>query len=215
MSSFVNTARTYLFGGPDELAALSTLVSPLEKRSLVHFAKRRDQCSTYYYCPDGFHCISTNLCRKNANYAWTAVFGVLLVLCLIAVCIRRRRSQQAYASQPEVVTTQVYPQQTFAPPPGDPNMAYSQPSTYPPINYPATTPAPAYTPEAPPATYSPYPAPGTPPYSAHAPQAYAAPDIYPPTSGHYPPPASVPYAAPTSAPYPAPQGEAASYAPPR
>ncbi|KAF8938442.1 hypothetical protein EDD21DRAFT_410307 [Dissophora ornata] len=217
--SSLNIVREYLFGGAEEILALTTPVTPLEKRDLMRIEKRYDQCSSSTYCRNGYHCVSTTLCKKNTNYAWTAVFGVLLLL-LICLCIRRRRAR-AMTDAPQTVVATTFPQQSYAPPAGDPNLAYQTPATYPPPTgaY-AAPPTGAY-----PAYSAPYTGETYPPLQA-PPAAYSA---YPAASDPYPP-APVPYSASPapghtgaypalataypSNPYPAPQGEAASYAPP-
>ncbi|KAF9344419.1 hypothetical protein BGX26_004392 [Mortierella sp. AD094] len=217
MSSFIEYARAYLLGGSEEFLAHNT--NTLEKRGLMRIEKRYDQCSYNTYCPSGSHCISATMCKRNVSYAWTAVFGVIFLLCLIGICLRHRRASAALVSQPAVVNTENAPQpQFYAPPAGDPNYAYQQqqPNSYPPTGYAA--PAPLYSPpasspygekplEAPPAAYSPYPAPaGAPPVAEYSGAPYSTP--------HAPYAAPEPYAAPTSVPYPVPPGEASTYAPP-
>ncbi|KAG0366211.1 hypothetical protein BGZ54_005668 [Gamsiella multidivaricata] len=242
MSSALDTVRNYLLGGAEEVLALTMPVSPLEKRGLMRIEKRRDQCSSSTYCPDGYHCISAVYCKKNTNYAWTAVFGVLLLLAIILCCVRRRRARAAMAAPQTVVTSDPHysvPPQIYAPPAGDPNLAYQTPGPYPGSPYPAGTyPPPASAPygekplETPPAAYSAYP-PSSGAYSAAPPAStnYPAPDVpapaysgspYPPPVGQpqgslYPPPAGLPqdpnHAGPV--PYPVPHGEASSYNPPK
>ncbi|KAI1302438.1 hypothetical protein EDD11_005604 [Mortierella claussenii] len=239
MSFSLHVARDYLFGGSDVVLALTSPASTLEKRDIMRIEKRVDQCSYGRYCPDGWHCVSATECQKNRNYAWTAVFGVLLLLLIILCCIRRRRAARAVPAQPVVTTT--IPLQSYAPPAGDPNMAYQTPAYPPPAGAPYGAPPPNYPPPASsPYTDKPLDAPGTysnyPPASgAYSPAPYHTDPAYggtpsysaaPPTS--YPPPAqpasaySGPYNPPvgqpqghTGAAYPVPQGEAASYAPPK
>ncbi|KAF9100631.1 hypothetical protein BGX27_000316 [Mortierella sp. AM989] len=212
--SSINSLRNALtYFGRDEIPA--TTYSYLRKRDFMRIEKRYEVCDriTGDYCPNGYHCISRSLCKRNTNYYWTAVFGVLLLICIIGACVRRRRQKALLTSQPTVVTTdQSYAQPIYTPPGGDPNMAYQQ-HQYPPQAY--TAPAPVYTPygekpvEAPATAYSPYPAPGTPGYSGAPPdaQAYAAPGPYgAPTSSPYPAPAGSSYPAPAGSPYPAPAG---------
>ncbi|KAG0243529.1 hypothetical protein B0O80DRAFT_452537 [Mortierella sp. GBAus27b] len=207
-----------LFEAAEDILAYSTNVSPLHKRAIMHLEKRRDQCSATTYCPDGYYCISSYTCRKNANYAWTAIFGVLALLCIILFCIRRRRASRAMTTQQEVVVTtnqdvsQYQPQQTFAPPPGDPNLAYQTPAMYPP---PGSSPYPG-APASPPAAYPPpgsaaYPPPAYPP-AGHV---DGASPYMVPYSSPAPAPGPGPYpASPAPVPYPVHQGEAASYNPP-
>ncbi|KAG0312834.1 hypothetical protein BGZ99_009249 [Dissophora globulifera] len=143
----LDSVREYLFGGASQIVALTAPVSPLEKRGLMRIEKRIERCSSMAYCPDGYHCISNTLCEKNINYAWTAVFAVLPLLCIILIWLRCRRARSAATHQTFVVTTlsqdpdyAVYHlQQQFAPPPGDPSMAYSTPASG------SYAPAPEYT----------------------------------------------------------------------
>ncbi|CAO3572945.1 unnamed protein product [Mortierella alpina] len=189
----------------------------LRKREMMRFEKRKEICSTdayfEYSCPDGSYCVGTRSCRQRASYAWTAVFGVIVLLALIYVCVRRSRARSAMASQQPVVTTtivpgqeqqyaQYAPPQNFAPPPGDPNMAYQTPPSYPP---PAGA---AY----PPPGSSPYPPPGASPYGEKPPGSYGPPmeappaaySPYPQTSGAYSPAPAAYSAAPAGA-YPHPR----------
>ncbi|KAG0325231.1 hypothetical protein BG000_001885 [Podila horticola] len=218
--------------------AISALMSPaISKRSMsMHLEKRRDICQTfadgtYYYCPDGSYCVGTSSCKKNVSYVWIAGVAAVVVLVVILGIIRRCRARRAMSVQQPVVTTTIipgqetlspqyqsqYPAGGFAPPPGDPNMAYQPYYTQ---NV-AQQPPPG----------SPYGAPYPP--TSNSPMAYPPPAAYPPTGSPvpsaYPPPAGTPataYSSPpytpagqpqyvTPAPYPVPQGEAASYAPPK
>ncbi|KAF9586027.1 hypothetical protein BGW38_010299 [Lunasporangiospora selenospora] len=214
----------------------------------MHLEKRYEVCSTNptRFCDDGWYCTSSYTCRKKANYAWVAGVGVLVLLLIILSCWKRVRNRNAAQSQQTVVTVvDNAPPPTgapyganFAPPAGDPNMAYQTPMSYPPAPAPyGAPPAGAYPP---PATYpppagaytekpigSPYPAPmdAPMPYSAYPPASGAFSPAYPAPSGSspYPPPTSPApaypspspaYPSPAPAPYPVHQGEAATFAPP-
>ncbi|KAF9364172.1 hypothetical protein BGX34_002298 [Mortierella sp. NVP85] len=226
MVNILQYIQASAFGATEEILALSSDVSPLQKRSL-RFEKRRDECGGGWYCPDGWHCVSMTRCAKNTSYAWTAVFGVLALLLIILWCLKRRRAadSQVPTQQAVVIATPdqtTYPQQTFAPPAGDPNLAYQTPPTYP---APGASPYP--NPAAPYGAPAPYPPPGSSPYPEKPHEAYnpagSPPAGYPPASGSYAypaPGAPAPYPAPGTplgypAPAPYPQGEAASYAPPK
>ncbi|KAG0323124.1 hypothetical protein BGZ97_000052 [Linnemannia gamsii] len=253
MTNALVTIRSYLSFGNDVLVAstIPAADSHFSKRSVVHLEKRIDKCTSSTYCEDGYHCIGNGLCGKNFNWYWIVALVVLFFSISIYTCIRRRRIAAAatMAPVPVVETIAVVPQnqysaypppQNYAPPAGDPNMAYQTPATY---AAPAGSPAPMgyaapgmYAPPAgspypekpysapvdapPPAAYSPYPPPSTagPAYSApYSPAPYSAAAAAPATA--YPAPystrgpQSVGHAAP--APYPVPQGEASSYAPPK
>ncbi|KAF9280328.1 hypothetical protein BGZ68_007316, partial [Mortierella alpina] len=117
MSSPVDLAKRLLLGGAKEFVAeMISIPSPnLHKREIMRFEKRKEICSTdayfEYSCPDGSYCVGSRSCRRRANYAWTAVFGVVVLLALIYVCVRRSRARSAMASQQPVVTTTVIPGQ--------------------------------------------------------------------------------------------------------
>ncbi|KAF9926686.1 hypothetical protein FBU30_003762 [Linnemannia zychae] len=244
MSDSLHHIRNYLSGGSDMYVAVSSIAnvdSHFSKRSIVHLEKRVDWCTSTTYCSDGYHCIgTTGLCKKNFNWYWIPALAVILLIVLIAGCVRRSRNRAAMSAQPVVETIAVVPQnqysaypppQNYAPPPGDPNMAYQTPATYaPPGGSPApagyaapgTYPPPAGSPypekpygvDTPPAAYSPYPPPAGAPYSS-APYSAPAPATaysapYTPGTGQ---PQLVGNAAP--APYPVPQGEASSFNPPK
>ncbi|KAF9125265.1 hypothetical protein BGW39_007530 [Mortierella sp. 14UC] len=251
MTSTIDTIRSYLAGGSDHVAALTytPVNSPFSKRSLVHLEKRVDWCTDNTYCRDGYHCIGNGRCGRNFTWYWIP-FVVILFLLTICIWMRRRNARAAMSNQPVVETIAVVPQnqysaypppQNYAPPAGDPNMAYQTPAAYVPPGsspFPAEYAAPGtYAPPAgspypekpygapidapPPAAYSPYPPPAAgPAYSApYSPIPYSATAATPATaySAPYTPgtgqPQLVGNAAP--APYPIPQGEASSYAPPK
>ncbi|KAF9179410.1 DNA-directed RNA polymerase III subunit RPC5 [Haplosporangium sp. Z 767] len=216
----MDSVKRFLLNNSEEILAIATPISPLQKRESMRLEKRREVCSSdgyiTYSCRDGYHCVGTRTCKRNANYAWTAVFGVLIVLLILFTCLRRRRARAAMANQQPVVTTTVVPgqdanyayppAQSYAPPPGDPNMAYQTPTTYPPPNG-----APVYPP---PAASSGYPPPGSPPYTGEKPPGavYAPPMDTPPTTYSSYPPASGSYAAPPpGSPYPPPGTQAPPY----
>ncbi|KAF9437154.1 hypothetical protein BGZ76_001816 [Entomortierella beljakovae] len=224
MASTAN-AISYLFGRADIIQASPAPMSYLERRGLTRIVKRGEYCSPGRRCGDGYHCISDTLCRKNTNFVWTAAFGVLLIICLIGICIRRRRASKAIVSEPTVVAV---PGAVYAPPSGDPNLAYQQPAAYPPSAlyptsnaYPTSTVYPPSTDAYPLTAYPPtttYPPayPSTVPYgekpieptpSAYSP--YPAPagaSAYSGPNGAQAPPPQYPaqYPAPESAPQPAP-----------
>lgn len=228
--------NNYLSGGEPMLALISPAVS---KRSMsMGLQKRDDICQTYgdgtyTYCPEGQYCVGSSYCKKKASYVWTAGVAALVVIIIVLAFVRRCRARRAMTVQQPVVTTTIIPgQQTvspqyqsqypaggFAPPPGDPNMAYQPQYQQQPYYPTAAQPGSPYT--------APYP-------PTDSPMAYPPPTAYPPTGSPvpsaYPPPAGTPataYSAPaytspagqpqyiSPAPYPVPQGEAASYAPPK
>ncbi|KAG0258807.1 DNA-directed RNA polymerase III subunit RPC5 [Mortierella polycephala] len=243
----MDSVKLFLLNNSEEILAIATPISPLQKREFVRLEKRREVCSsdgyTTYSCRDGYHCVSARTCKRNSNYAWTAIFGVIVVLLILFTCMRRRRARAAMATQQPVVTSTVIPgqganyaayppAQSYAPPPGDPNMAYQAPANYPPPNgapvypppngapvYPPPNGAPAYPPSNgapvyPPAAASGYPPPGSPPYSGEKPpgSAYAHPTDTPPAAYSPYPPASGSYAAPPPGqPYAAPGTQAPPY----
>ncbi|KAG0100840.1 hypothetical protein BGZ93_000027 [Podila epicladia] len=234
MSSTIDSIKSYMSGGEPMLALMSPA---LGKRSMsMHLEKRREICQTYgngsyNYCPDGYHCVGSSYCKKNTSYIWIAGVAAFVVILVILALFRRCRARRAMSVQQPVVTSTVipgqetlspqyqsqYPAGGYAPPPGDPNMAY-QPY-YPQTG--AQQPPPG----------SPYTAPYPP--TSGSPMAYPPPAAYPPTGSPvpspYPAPAGTPataYSSPaysaagqpqyvTPAPYPVPQGEAATYAPPK
>ncbi|KAK3811344.1 MAG: hypothetical protein JOS17DRAFT_842911 [Linnemannia elongata] len=193
MTNAIDTICRYFSAGSDVFVAssLPTIDSHLSKRSIVHLQKRVDWCTSTTYCANGSHCIGGGLCQNDFNWYWIIAVGVLLDILTIYICIRRRRTAAAMASQPAVGTTAVVPQnqysayppsQNYAPPTGDPNMAYQTPAVYiPPAGSPTPVgyatpgtyalPAGSTYPEKPydappPAAYSPYPPAGGPAYSA-------------------------------------------------
>ncbi|KAK3832834.1 MAG: hypothetical protein J3R72DRAFT_233636 [Linnemannia gamsii] len=204
MSSSIETIRSYLGGGGEHFPALtySPVNSHFSKRSLVHLEKRVDWCTDNTYCRDGTHCIGNGRCGKNFNWYWIIAVVVFLFILVIWTFIRRRNARAAMANQPVVETIAVVPQnqysayappQNYAPPAGDPNMAYQTPAYVPPAGDPNMAyQTPAY----------------VPPGSSPLPGGYAAPGTYPPPAGAYPPPAGSPYpekpyGAPVDAPPPA------------
>ncbi|KAG0091609.1 hypothetical protein BGZ92_000279 [Podila epicladia] len=213
MSSTIDSIKSYMSGGEPMLALMSPA---LGKRSMsMHLEKRREICQTYgngsyNYCPDGYHCVGSSYCKKNTSYIWIAGVAAFVVILVILALFRRCRARRAMSVQQPVVTSTVipgqetlspqyqsqYPAGGYAPPPGDPNMAY-QPY-YPQTGAQQPPPA-AYPPTGSPVP-SPYPAPAGTPATAYSSPAYSA--------------AGQPQYV-TPAPYPVPQGEAATYAPPK
>ncbi|KAG0029656.1 hypothetical protein BGZ81_003537 [Podila clonocystis] len=231
MSFTIESIKSYVEGEP-----IVALMSPaISKRSMsMRLEKRREICETYgngsyNYCPEGYYCVGSSYCKKKTSYVWIAGVAAVVVIIIILGIVRRCRARRAMSTQQPVVTSTVitgqetlspqyqaqYPAGGFAPPPGDPNMAYqpyqptyAQPPPGSPYNapYPPTSDAPmAYPPQA---AYQPA---GSP-----VPSAYPAPAGTPATA--YSSPAYSPAGQPqyvTPAPYPVPQGEAANYAPPK
>ncbi|KAF9338282.1 hypothetical protein BG006_006624 [Podila minutissima] len=240
MFTTIDSIKSYISGGEPILALMSPAIS---KRSMsMHLEKRGEICQThsnglYNYCPDGYHCVGSAYCKRSASYIWIVGVAAFVVIFMIYIIFRRWRARRAMSAQQPVATSTIitgqetlspqyqsqYPVGGFAPPPGDPNMAY-QPY-YPQTGAQQPPPGPPYTAPYPPTSGSPmvytppaaYPPPATyPPTGAPVPSPYPAPAGTPATaysSPAYTPAGQPQYTAP--APYPVPHGEAASYAPPK
>ncbi|KAF9177458.1 hypothetical protein BGZ51_008720 [Haplosporangium sp. Z 767] len=207
----MDSIKRFLPNSSEEILAIATPISSLQKRESMRFEKRSVVCYynyRKYICPDGYHCIGGGRCKKNANYAWTAVFGVLAVLLILYFCLRRRRAKAAMANQQSVATTTLVPRQdadyaanppaqSGAPPPCSPNMTYKVPITC-----------------SPPAASSGHLPPGSSPYTGEMPPStvYAPPiDASPTTYSSYHPVWSSYAAPPPGPPNPPPETQASPY----